>query len=220
MRKHADTLVVATGNRGKLEELRALLAGLPVEVRSVAEALKEPPVVVEDGETFADNATKKARTVGHATMMLTLADDSGLEVDALGGRPGVRSARFAHERATDAENNAALLAALDTLGDPPSPAGFRARFRCVLALVDPYTNGGEPRIVEGTCEGTITRAPRGSGGFGYDPLFVVEGTEKTMAELREDEKNRISHRARAFAALRPLLERVLSERADQVAHVG
>lgn len=220
MRKHADTLVVATGNRGKLEELRALLAGLPLEVRSVAEVLKEPPVVVEDGETFAENATKKARTVAHATMMLTLADDSGLEVDALGGRPGVRSARFAHERATDAENNAALLAALDALGDPPAQPGFGARFRCVLALVDPYTNGGEPRMVEGTCDGTITRAPRGSGGFGYDPLFVVEGTEKTMAELREDEKNRISHRARAFAALRPLLERVLSERADQVAHVG
>ncbi|HEX8796312.1 MAG TPA: RdgB/HAM1 family non-canonical purine NTP pyrophosphatase [Polyangiaceae bacterium] len=220
MRKQADTLVVATGNRGKLEELRALLAGLPIEVRAVAEMLKEPPVVVEDGETFAANATKKARTVAHATMMLTLADDSGLEVDALGGRPGVRSARFAHERATDAENNAALLAALDALGDPPSPPGFHARFHCVLALVDPYTNGGEPRLVEGTCEGTITRAPRGSGGFGYDPLFVVEGTEKTMAELREDEKNRISHRARAFAALRPLLERVLSERADQSAHVG
>ena len=220
MRKHADTLVVATGNRGKLEELRALLSGLPVEVRSVAEMLKEPPVVVEDGATFSENATKKARTVAHATMMLTLADDSGLEVDALGGRPGVRSARFAHERATDAENNAALLAALDALGDPPSAPGFRARFRCVLALVDPYTNGGEPRMVEGTCEGTITRAPRGSGGFGYDPLFVVDGTEKTMAELREDEKNRISHRARAFAALRPLLERVLSERADQTARLA
>jgi XTP/dITP diphosphohydrolase len=220
MRKHADTLVVATGNRGKLEELRALLSGLPIEVRSVAEMLKEPPVVVEDGQTFAENAMKKARTVAHATMMLTLADDSGLEVDALGGRPGVRSARFAHERATDAENNAALLAALDALGDPPSPPGFRARFRCVLALVDPYTNGGEARMVEGTCEGTITRAPRGSGGFGYDPLFVVEGTEKTMAELREEEKNRISHRARAFAALRPLIERVLSERADQAVRLA
>ena len=220
MRKHADTLVVATGNRGKLEELRALLAGLPVEVRSVGEMFEEPPVVVEDGDTFAANATKKARTVAHATMMLTLADDSGLEVDALGGRPGVRSARFAHERATDAENNAALLAALDALGDPPAPQGFCARFRCVLALLDPYTNGGEPRMVEGTCEGTITRAPRGSGGFGYDPLFVVDGTDKTMAELREDEKNRISHRARAFAALRPLLERVLYERAEHASRVG
>jgi len=217
---HQDTLVVATGNRGKLEELRALLAGLPVRVVGVGELPGEPPRVIEDGATFADNAIKKANTVAHATMMMTLADDSGLEVDALGGRPGVRSARFAHERATDAENNAALLAELAALGDPPEAAGFRARFRCVLALVDPFTGRGEPRTVEGTCEGTITRTPRGSGGFGYDPLFVVADTDKTMAELSEDEKNRISHRARAFAALRPLLEQVLAERAEQAARVG
>jgi XTP/dITP diphosphohydrolase len=217
--RHKDTLVVATTNRGKLEELRALLAGLPVEVRSVAEVLPDPPHVVEDGATFSDNAVKKAKTVAHATMMLTLADDSGLEVAALDGRPGVRSARFAHPRATDAENNAALLGALDALGDPPDPHGFRAAFRCVLALVDPFTASGEPRIVEGACEGTITRTPRGSGGFGYDPLFVVSGTDRTMAELGEDEKNRVSHRARAFAALRPMLEKVLDERAAQVARV-
>ena len=96
------------------------------------------------------------------------------------------------------------------------PAGFRARFRCVLALVDPFTGEGAARTVEGACEGRITRTPRGSGGFGYDPLFVVGGTEKTMAELGEDEKNRISHRGRAFAGLRPLLEAVLAERAEQV----
>jgi XTP/dITP diphosphohydrolase len=149
-------------------------------------------------------------------MMLTLADDSGLEVDALDGRPGVRSARFAHSRATDAENNAALLAALES---SPETGGFPARFRCVLALVDPFTNRGEPQLVEGLCEGTVTRTPRGSGGFGYDPLFVVRGTEKTMAELDEGEKNRLSHRGRAFAALRPLLERVLAERAEQTARV-
>jgi XTP/dITP diphosphohydrolase len=214
------TLVVATGNRGKLEELRALLAGVPVEVRAVADAMREPPHVVEDGATFADNATKKATAIAQATMMLTLADDSGLEVDALDGRPGVRSARFAHERATDAENNAALLAALAALGEPLQGAGFRARFRCVLALVDPFTNGGRPHLVEGRCEGMITRTPRGSGGFGYDPLFVVDGTDKTMAELDRDEKNRLSHRARAFAALRPLLERVLAERADQAKRIG
>jgi XTP/dITP diphosphohydrolase len=217
---HVDTLVVATTNRGKLEELRALLTGLPVHVRSVAEVMRDAPHVVEDGATFADNAVKKATTVARATMMITLADDSGLEVDALDGRPGVRSARFAHPRATDAENNAALLAALDALGDPPEPEGFRARFRCVLALVDPFTGGGEPRIVEGACEGRITRTPRGSGGFGYDPLFVVAGTEKTMAELVGDEKNRISHRGRAFAGLRPLLERVLAERAEQAVRAG
>jgi XTP/dITP diphosphohydrolase len=217
--RHVETLVVATTNRGKIEELRALLAGLSLDLRLPGEVMREPPVVVEDGETFADNATKKARAVAQATMMLTLADDSGLEVDALSGRPGVRSARFAHPRATDAENNAALLAALDVLGDPPGPEGFRARFRCVLALVDPYTGGGEARVVEGACDGEITRTPRGSGGFGYDPLFVVEGTGRTMAELGEDEKNRVSHRGRAFAELRPLLERVLAERAEQVARL-
>jgi XTP/dITP diphosphohydrolase len=217
---HVDTLVVATGNRGKLEELKALLAGVAVHVRAVSEVLREPLHVVEDGATFADNAVKKALAVARATMMLTLADDSGLEVDALDGRPGVRSARFAHPRATDAENNAALLAALEARGDPPEPERFRARFRCVLALVDPFTLGGEPQIVEGACEGLIGMTPRGSGGFGYDPLFLVAGTGKTMAELGEDEKNRVSHRARAFAALRPLLERALAERAAQVARVG
>jgi XTP/dITP diphosphohydrolase len=218
--RHVDTLVVATGNRGKLEELRALLSGLPVEVKVVADVMTDPPHVEEDGETFADNAVKKAREVSHATMMLTLADDSGLEVDALGGRPGVRSARFAHARATDAENNAALLSALDALGDPPVSGSFPARFRCVLALIDPYTHEGKPQTVEGECRGSITRTARGSGGFGYDPLFVVEGTEHTMAELPDDEKNRVSHRARAFAALRPLLEQVLRERAEQAMRVG
>jgi XTP/dITP diphosphohydrolase len=220
-----DTLVVATGNRGKLEELRALLAGLPLRVLGVSEVLRDPPRVVEDGATFVDNAVKKAREVARATLMWTLADDSGLEVDALGGRPGVRSARFAHERATDAENNAALLAELGSLSDPvsgdlPGEDGFRARFRCVLALVDPFTGGGEPRTVEGVCEGTVTRAPRGSGGFGYDPLFVVEGTGRTMAELTEQEKNRLSHRARAFAALEPVLASILEARAAQVTRLG
>jgi len=206
---------VATTNRGKLEELRALLTGLPVEVKAAADVMRDPPAVDEDGETFTDNAIKKAREISHATMMLTLADDSGLEVEALGGRPGVRSARFAHARATDAENNAALLSALDALGDPPASGSFPARFRCVLALIDPYTHGGQPLTVEGECRGSITRTARGSGGFGYDPLFVVEGREQTMAELPDDEKNRVSHRARAFAALRPLLERILRERANQ-----
>jgi len=225
--RHRDTLVVATTNPGKLEELRALLADLPLEVRSVAEVIAEPPVVVEDGAGFADNAVKKARAVAHATLMLSLADDSGLEVDALGGRPGVRSARFAHERASDAENNAALLAALDAApsssGDPVAQGlgadDLRARFRCVLALLDPFTGGGEPRVVEGVCEGTIARTPRGSGGFGYDPLFVVTGTDKTLAELDPETKNRVSHRGAAIAALRPVLERVLEARAEQVARV-
>jgi XTP/dITP diphosphohydrolase len=254
-RPHPNRLVVASANAGKLEELRALLAGLPLEVHGWTELLPELPSVVEDGETFAENAVKKASAIAQATMMLSLADDSGLEVEVLGGRPGVKSARFAHARATDAENNAALLTALGALDDASStpalasgpssasaspasdpfsvpahstqrstalalgPGGLRARFRCVLALIDPFANGGEARTVEGVCEGHITRTPRGTGGFGYDPLFVVSGTGKTMAELDPATKNRVSHRALAFAALRPLLERVLEERREQIARL-
>jgi XTP/dITP diphosphohydrolase len=210
------SLVVATHNRGKLDELRALLASLDVQVLSTQDVTKREIVVVEDGDTFEANAKKKAQTVATATMMLTIADDSGLEVDALGGAPGVRSARFAGERATDAENNAALLAALDSLDTDPASAltgaSYPARFRCVLAVVDPFLKDGEPIVVDGTCEGNITRTPRGSGGFGYDPLFLVDGADKTMAELTEAEKNSISHRGRAFAKLRHVLEKLLAER--------
>lgn len=211
--KHS--LVVATNNRGKLDELRHILADMNVEVLSIQDVSKKPIHVVEDGDTFEANAIKKAREVASATMMLTLADDSGLEVEALGGAPGVRSARYAGERATDAENNAALLAALDALTADAAgtrTSDFKARFRCVLALVDPFVRDGEPFVVEGTCAGKITRTPRGSGGFGYDPLFLVEGTDKTMAELSEDEKNSMSHRARAVQALRLTLEKTLAAR--------
>jgi XTP/dITP diphosphohydrolase len=229
-RRYRDRLVIATGNRGKLEELRALFSGFELEVQGIGEILSEPPQVVEDGATFAANAAKKVVAIARATMMLSLADDSGLEVDALDGRPGVKSARFAHDRATDAENNAALLAELDALDSvrgsrvyPAStglePEGPRARFRCVLALLDPFTGGGHVHIVQGVCEGAITRAPRGSSGFGYDPLFVVNGTGRTMAELDPEQKNRLSHRAAAFAALRPVLQRVLGERAEQLARL-
>lgn len=211
----AHALVVATQNRGKLDEIRHLFEGTGVQVLALGDVTKREITVVEDGDTFEANAIKKAKTIAAATMMLTLADDSGLEVDALGGAPGVRSARFAGERATDAENNAALLAALDALEADPSGArtiDYKARFRCVLALVDPFVKDGEPFVVEGTCEGRITRTPRGSGGFGYDPLFLVDGTEQTMAELPEAEKNRISHRARAAEKLKLVLEKVLAER--------
>jgi len=217
-----ETLVLATKNRGKLEEFRSLLAGVPVRVVSIEEVVRTPPNVVEDGKTFAENAVKKARAIAEATMTLTLADDSGLEVDALEGRPGVRSARFSSERATDAENNAALIAALEATGDPVVGAteGFPARFRCALALVDPYTRGGEPLVFDGTCEGAITRSPRGAGGFGYDPLFVVTALGKTMAELSEAEKNAISHRARACQALLPSLATLLREREEEAARIS
>ncbi len=211
--KHS--LVVATNNRGKLDELRHLLRELDVEIHSLQDVSRKPISVVEDGETFEANAIKKAREVAALTMMLTIADDSGLEVEALGNEPGVRSARYAGERATDAENNAALLAALDGLNGDALGArtgDFKARFRCVLALVDPFVRDGEPYVTSGTCEGRITRTPRGAGGFGYDPLFLVDGTDKTMAELTEEEKNTISHRARAVQNLRLMLERTLAER--------
>jgi XTP/dITP diphosphohydrolase len=214
-------LVVATTNRGKLEEFRALLAGLDVELHAMDDIIKPRLNVVEDGATFRDNAIIKARAIAAATTMLTLADDSGLEVDALDGAPGVRSARYAHERATDAENNAHLLAALDALQHQGLvETTFKARFRCVLALVDPYTKDGEARTMEGVCDGAITRTPRGSGGFGYDPLFLVEGTDKTMAELPADEKNAVSHRARAVRALRPVLQALVRDRDSAITRIA
>jgi XTP/dITP diphosphohydrolase len=201
------TLVIATTNRGKLVELSSLLSDLPVDVRGVGDLLSDPPTVIEDGATFAQNALKKARVAASATRCLALADDSGLEVDALGGRPGVRSARFAGEDATDAQNIEALLAAIArTHAAPP----LRARFRCVLAVAAPEGLGDAVWTVEGVCEGTIANVPRGAHGFGYDPIFVVAGTQRTMAELVPDEKNAVSHRARALALLRPLLAGLLA----------
>lgn len=208
------SLVLASSNEGKLAELRALLAELPVQVLSTAEALGEPLLVPEDGISFQENASAKALAASKATGLVALGDDSGLEVEALDGRPGVRSARFAREHATDAENNAALLRELEEVPEPQRGA----RFRCVLSLVTPW--GKEPLIAEGSCAGAIARTPRGSGGFGYDPLFVLEGTDgRAMAELSEDEKNRVSHRARAMRALLPLLTRVLEECLTQTERV-
>jgi XTP/dITP diphosphohydrolase len=206
------SIVIATTNEGKLNELRALLGDLPVQLLSVTDVLGDKPAISEDGVTFDQNASVKARTISRATSLYALADDSGLEVDALGGRPGVRSARFAHERATDAENNAALLRELEEVGDE----GRGAKFRCVLALASPWAPD-HVETVEGSCEGFIARAPRGSGGFGYDPLFIVpELGGRVMAELSEDEKNSVSHRARAVRALRPVLARLLEERLREV----
>jgi XTP/dITP diphosphohydrolase len=202
-------LLLATHNRGKLVELRALLADVPVTLVSLETAFPGQPQAIEDGETFLDNARIKARAAAKASVMVTLAEDAGLEVDALGGRPGVRSARFAGEGATDAANNAALLEALREVEDEQRTA----RFRCVLVLIDPWAEGDQREIVvEGSCEGTIARAPRGGGGFGYDPLFVVAGSGRTMAELADEEKNRESHRARAVAALRPALADLIARR--------
>lgn len=208
------TLVLATQNAGKAAELRALLAELPVRLVTLQEALGGPLTIAEDGDSFEINATHKAREVCRVTGMLALADDSGLEVEALGGRPGVRSARFAHDLATDAENNAALLREMEEIAEPRA-----ARFRCVLALASPWDR--DVRVAEGRCDGSIARTPRGSGGFGYDPLFVVDGRDgRAMAELTEDEKNAVSHRARAVRAMRPLLIEAIGARLEETERVA
>jgi len=211
------SLVIATNNVGKLAEFRELLQELPLDLLAISDVVPDLPPVVEDGATFEANAIKKARSVAEATLMLTLADDSGLEVDALGGAPGVRSARYAGDRATDAENNAALLRALDEVPEESRTA----RFRCVLCLVDPWAPGGpSSRTVEGTCEGTIALSARGARGFGYDPLFVVHGGTRTLAEFSDDEKNAISHRGQAARAIQPHLRAILQERVQTTERIS
>lgn len=204
------TVLVASHNRGKLAELRELLADLPIEVVPLDAVVPDVAPPIESGATFEENAILKARAAAEAACMVALADDSGLEVDALGGRPGVRSARFAGEGATDADNNAALLDALESVDDDQRTA----RFRCVLALVDPWDEEQPLRLAEGRCEGTIARGASGSRGFGYDPLFTIAGDGRTMAELSDAEKNVLSHRARAVAAMRPALEALIARRAE------
>jgi XTP/dITP diphosphohydrolase len=184
------TLVVATRNEHKLRELVELLPGVRLE--PLPEEVDLPP---EDGETFADNALIKARAAHEATGRAAIADDSGIEAAALGGRPGVRSARYAGEGASDEENLAKLLREVSEAGDDR-----RVAYACVIAYVN---ESGEEGLVEGWCMGTLAVEPRGSGGFGYDPAFVPDDVddERTMAELSAEEKNRISHRGRAARML-------------------
>ncbi|MCZ6528570.1 MAG: XTP/dITP diphosphatase [Candidatus Dadabacteria bacterium] len=190
-------VVLATGNKGKVKEFSNLLEGVFEKIISLSD-LGSPPEVIEDGLTFRDNALKKAREIARYSGKLTLADDSGLEVDALNGRPGIYSARYSGEGATNKTNIVKLLA---ELGDNPNR---KARFVCVLALVDP---NGEELVVEGFCEGVILDEPRGEGGFGYDPVFYLPDKRKTMAELEPELKNTISHRANALKKLKTELER-------------
>jgi XTP/dITP diphosphohydrolase len=182
-------IVLASRNAHKIVEVRRIAPH--IEWVAMPDELPDPP---ETGDTFEANALEKARFVFEHTGALALADDSGLEVDALGGRPGVKSRRFSPE-ATDAANNALLLR---ELGDRPDRA---ARYRCVIALVGP----GVERTAAGACEGAIGFAPRGAGGFGYDPYFVPTGSTRTMAELAPAEKDAISHRGDALAKLGALL---------------
>jgi XTP/dITP diphosphohydrolase len=192
-----ERIVIATRNAGKARELEELLKGLASRIESLrdADAVALPP---EGDRSYAENALAKARAVAAALGVPSLGDDSGLEVDALAGGPGLRSARFAGEAADAAANNALLLESLAGL-----PLERRsARFRCALALIEP--NGREV-VVEETCEGRILEAPRGSRGFGYDPLFLPAGETRTFAELPPSVKDAISHRGRAAATLRDLI---------------
>jgi XTP/dITP diphosphohydrolase len=193
-------LLLASANQGKLRELRTILGGLGVELVGLAEAgLGEPPEVEETGDTFLENALLKGRAYAAWSGLAAVADDSGLEVDALGGAPGVRSARYAGPGASDQANLDKLLAELT--GVPPERR--TARFRCAAVLVDP--KGGEWHA-EAAWEGRLLDAPRGSGGFGYDPVFLPDGWELTSAEVDQATKDAASHRGKAFRALRPAIE--------------
>lgn len=196
-------IVLATHNRDKVAELREILGDLPVDILTLDEF---PSIgeIVEDGLTFEENALKKARAVSRATKLPSLADDSGLEVYYLNNRPGVHSSRYAGPGCTYADNVRKLLQELK--GVPPRRRG--ARFHCTAALVGP----GCEETTDGLVEGTITEEPRGTDGFGYDPLFIPAGYTQTYAELASEIKNRISHRARAFEKMKEIIARHVGSR--------
>ena len=203
----APALVIATGNAGKIREFKALLADLGLTLKTLAE-FPDCPEVAEDGATFAANAAKKARAVVACTGLPALADDSGLEVEALGGRPGVFSARYAGDRTaparpTDGDNYRKLL---EEMAKVPWEQR-RARFVCCLVVAFP---GGRTTVAQGVCEGLINLTPQGAGGFGYDPVFWLPQYNCTMAEVGLEIKNRISHRAQALKQLHATLADLLS----------
>lgn len=197
-------IVVASENRAKAAEIAEILAGegLAMEVLSLADfpGVSLPP---ETGSTFAANAAVKARQAAQATELAAIADDSGLEIDALDGEPGVRSARYAGEDATDEDRYRKVL---DLLADVPDHRR-RARFRCAAAFAEA---GGKVMLAEGTCQGRIAKQAAGSGGFGYDPVFIPDGYSVTMAQLTPAQKHRISHRGRAFRLLAQMVREHLA----------
>jgi XTP/dITP diphosphohydrolase len=194
-----DPLAIATRNAHKLREIARICSAWPTTWVTVRSDPSRPwPEVEETGATYLDNALLKARATAEALRVPAVADDSGIEVDALGGEPGPRSARYAGEGATDEDNLRQLVRAIK--GVPSS--GRTARYRCVAAVAWP---DGRDVHVEGTCEGLLAAKPRGDAGFGYDPIFVPAGWDATIAQLTDDEKDRISHRGRAFRALKDLL---------------
>ncbi|MEW5804447.1 MAG: RdgB/HAM1 family non-canonical purine NTP pyrophosphatase [bacterium] len=193
------TLIVASHNAHKVEEIRDILRDFSVRILSLSDLDWNIPIV-EDGSTYYENALKKARVIVDHFGEPTLAEDSGLEVDALGGQPGIYSSRYAKEGASAEANNQKLLFALQDI-----PASQRtARYRCIAVLICPAD--GQIHSFEATCEGLITHAPEGDKGFGYDPLFLVPEYGQTFAELGDEVKNKISHRAKALAQLRNFLK--------------
>lgn len=208
----APRLVLATHNQGKLRELRDLLRGqaqgLDVDTQVVDAAAVGGPDVVEDGVSFAENSLLKARAVSAATGLVAIADDSGLAVDVLGGAPGIFSARWAGRHGDDRANLELLLAQLSDVRDEHRGAAFV----CAAALVAPAGDGGDPyeHVEYGELKGTLLREPRGEGGFGYDPILLPEGLDRSCAELSREEKNAISHRGQAFRALLPEILRALA----------
>lgn len=197
-------IVLATRNPGKVREFLELMRDLPIQVYSL-DAFPQIGQLKEEGITYTENAISKAATVARLTGRLTVADDSGIEIDVLDGKPGAQSARFLGDGASDTARNARILRLLHDV----SAEHRTARYRAIVAVAHP---DGEARTFEGTCEGRIATAPRGSGGFGYDPVFMVPAYGKTMAQLPPVVKNRISHRARAFAAARPYLRALAAGR--------
>jgi XTP/dITP diphosphohydrolase len=193
-----EAIALASRNPGKITEILAICADWPVRWISALDGPGAWPDIEETGRTYLDNALLKARGVAEALHVPAVADDSGIEVDALHGDPGPRSARYAGPDATDEANLRKLIGSIRTFPEPDRTA----RYRCIAALVDAT---GSEVTAEGICEGVLITEARGSGGFGYDPIFVPEGEERTMAELAPEEKNMISHRARAFRALRDRL---------------
>lgn len=198
------TIVLASRNVKKTQEVAEILLPAGFAVIPVTQ-FPDVPEVVEDGRTFAENAAKKAREVALAIGQWVIGEDSGLKVDALGGAPGIYSARYSGEDATDEKNNAKLMVDMSAVPDDERGAGYV----CSVALSNP---AGEIRIaVEGTCRGRILRQPGGSGGFGYDPYFLIPEYHRTFGELSSLVKHRLSHRARAFAKFIPLLQRISQE---------
>lgn len=201
-------LIIATKNKNKVKEIRELLKDLPVNAIGLLDGHWAIPEIVEDGKTFMENAIKKARTVAEITGKLTIADDSGLEVDVLRGQPGIYSARFAGEDATDRENNVKLLGLLKDV----SREGRTAQFRCVIAIAE---SPQKIEAVEGVCRGVIGLKERGNYGFGYDPVFVYPDYNKTFAEIDMELKNKISHRARALEKAKLVVERIILKKESE-----